>query len=246
MRKFGLIGYPLEHSFSPSYFSEKFKKNNIDATYHLFPLKNIEEFPQLLNENPELEGLNVTIPYKETVLTYLDEVSESAKEIKAVNTIKISRSHSKTTLKGFNTDIFGLKQSLLQFIKSNDIKALILGAGGAAKAVAWVLKNEGITYSLVSRNKNRGNLTYDDLTGKIIENHKLIINTTPLGMKPNIHQYPPLPYQDLTPGHYCLDLIYNPAKTVFLRKAEQMGASIKNGHEMLVLQAEKSWEIWND
>lgn len=246
MRTFGLIGYPLEHSFSPSFFSKKFEKENINARYDLFPIEDISDFPKILKNYPGLEGLNVTIPYKESIIPYLDDTSKEAKEIEAVNTIKITKKNSRSFLKGFNTDVFGFYESLVNFLPTTtNIKALILGTGGAAKAVAWVLKKEGIRYNTVSRQSTLGDLNYNDLTGEIIKDHKLIINTTPLGMHPNTGQAPPIPYQHLTSHHFCYDLIYNPEKTTFLKESENQGAAIKNGLEMLQLQAEKSWEIWN-
>lgn len=245
MRKFGLIGYPLKHSFSPFYFSKKFEKENINARYDLFPIEDISYFSDILNNNPGLEGLNVTIPYKESIIPYLNDISKEAKEIEAVNTIKITKKNSGIFLKGFNTDISGFHESLVNFLTTTDIKALILGTGGASKAVARVLAHLQIEYKTVSRSASSGDLTYSDLNQNLIDKYKLIINTTPLGMHPNAGQVPPIPYQHLSRYHFCYDLIYNPEKTAFLKKAENQGAAIKNGYEMLVMQAEKSWEIWN-
>ena len=245
MRKFGLIGYPLEHSFSPSYFAKKFERENIHARYDLLPIADISQFPDLLKNNSALEGLNVTIPYKESIIPYLNDISKEAKEIKAVNTIKITKKNSRIFLKGFNTDIFGFQKSLVNFLKTTDVKALIFGTGGASKAVARVLDHLQIEYKAVSRNPSSKNITYSDLDQNLINKYQLIINTTPLGMHPNTGQAPPIPYQYLTYRHFCYDLIYNPEKTTFLKKAENQGAAIKNGLEMLQLQAEKSWEIWN-
>ena len=239
MRKFGIIGYPLGHSFSPPYFANKFKELGIkDAVYKAYPLKTINEFPSLINS--DLVGLNVTIPYKEAVIPYMDELSDAAAEIKAVNTIL----QKDGRLIGHNTDYYGFMKSLSDLIVGEHIKAaLVLGTGGSSKAVCYALTTMGINYSLVSRNTDY--LSYKDLTEQVIKKHQLIINTTPLGMSPHIHVSPLINFIYLNDQHFCYDLIYNPEKTLFLKKAEQYGATIKNGHDMLVLQAEKSWQIWN-
>ena len=238
MRKFGIIGYPLGHSFSPPYFAKKFKKLGIkDAEYRAYPIKSINEFPSLISD--DLVGLNVTIPYKEAVIPYMDELSNAAAEIKAVNTIL----HKNGKLIGHNTDYYGFMKSLTELIDGEDVKsALVLGTGGSSKAVSYALSIMGINYTLVSRNFDY--LSYKDLTQRVIKKHRLIINTTPLGMTPNIHASPLINFIYLDDQHFCYDLIYNPEKTLFLEKAEQYGATIKNGHDMLVLQAEKSWQIW--
>ncbi|MCF8307588.1 MAG: shikimate dehydrogenase [Bacteroidales bacterium] len=246
-RQFGLIGYPLTHSFSPDYFSKKFEKENIDATYELYPLERIELLPGLLQNHPSLEGLNVTIPFKESVIGYADDISKEAHETGAVNTLKITGKPQTMRLKGFNTDIYGFRESLKHFLAGrHNIKALILGSGGASAAVAWVLKQSGIVYHIVSRSPKSGMYAYEDLNKEIIHGHHLIINTTPLGMPPATDKKPPIPYQHLTHKNLCYDLIYNPPKTSFLASAEKKGAAIKNGLEMLQLQAEKSWEIWDE
>lgn len=242
MRRFGLIGFPLSHSFSKKYFTEKFEKEKlVDCTYENFPLTSIEELKMVLSL-PGLEGLNVTIPYKEQVLSLLDYSSEVVKKIKACNCIKIKEGK----LSGYNTDVTGfeksLKNKLNQAIHKN---ALILGTGGSAKAVIYVLENMGIKFKSVSRKPSAQSLSYEQLTKEIILEHKLIINTTPLGLFPNIIEAPPIPYQFLTPGHFLFDLIYNPPKTLFLKKGEEMGTVIQNGYDMLVLQAEENWKIWN-
>lgn len=246
-RRFGLIGYPLTHSFSPDYFSKKFKKEKIDATYELYPLKRIELLPGLLQKYPSLEGLNVTIPYKKSVIRYVDDISREAYETGAVNTLKITGKAPKMHLQGFNTDVYGFRESLKNFLAGHgSLKALVLGSGGASAAVAWVLEQMGIACHIVSRSSKSGMYAYEDLSKEIIHEHHLIINTTPLGMAPVIDKKPPIPYQHLTHKHLCYDLIYNPPKTSFLASAENKGAAIKNGIEMLQLQAEKSWKIWND
>ena len=246
MAKYGLIGYPLKHSFSPSFFAEKFKKEKIDASYQLFPLENIKELPELLEQVPNLKGLNVTIPYKESVIPFLDELSPEASEVGAVNTIKISKALNRTWLTGYNTDVFGFQKSIVAFLGTHhQIKALILGTGGAAKAVARALKKLQIEYKTVSRSSSSGNITYSDLDQNVINKYQLIINTTPLGMHPSTDKAPTIPYQNISSRHFCYDLIYNPEKTTFLEKAEARGAAVKNGYDMLRLQAQKSWELWN-
>ena len=242
MRRFGLIGFPLSHSFSKKYFTEKFEKEKlVDCTYENFPLTSIEELKMVLSL-PGLEGLNVTIPYKEQVLSLLDYSSEVVKKIKACNCIKIKEGK----LSGYNTDVTGFEKSLKNKLNQATHKnALILGTGGSAKAVIYVLENMGIKFKSVSRKPSAQSLSYEQLTKEIILEHKLIINTTPLGLFPNIIEAPPIPYQFLTPGHFLFDLIYNPPKTLFLKKGEEMGTVIQNGYDMLVLQAEENWKIWN-
>lgn len=239
MHKFGLIGYPLSHSFSPGYFKQKFENEGIrDTEYKAYPIDKVEKFLQLIDDG--VSGLNVTIPYKEQVIPFLDKLDEIAKAVQAVNTIKYVNGQ----LEGYNTDVYGFGKSL-EFFLGEEIpeSALILGTGGAAKAVEFVLRQFKIKYTFVSRNP--GFLTYEELNAEMINNHKLIINTTPLGMSPNIDLYPQIPYEAITHQHFFYDLIYNPEKTLFLIKAEEKGAHIKNGKDMLHLQAEKSWQIWN-
>lgn len=245
MRKFGLIGYPLSHSFSKKYFTEKFEKEAIqNAQYELYPLSNVEEFPQLLKDNKELIGLNVTIPYKEQVIPFLDELDEKAQFIGAVNTIKILNGK----LKGFNTDYYGFKDSLIKFYGSRTLpkKALILGTGGASKAVMTALKDLSIEYQLVSRTSGNTNLSYGDLKNQksILKTAKLIVNTTPLGTSPETEKLPELPYDQLTSDHSLYDLVYNPLITSFMQKGIDANCWVKNGLEMLHGQAEKAWEIW--
>jgi len=248
MRTFGLIGYPLSHSFSASYFSEKFKRENInDAQYLNFPIDNINLLKDIFNQNQELCGLNVTIPYKEKVIDYLNELSSEASAIGAVNTIKIKRTNNQKYLIGYNTDEYGFRHTLIPHLKEFHNKAIILGTGGASKAVVYVLKSLNIDYLIVSRTPRESNqIGYKDIDKNLIENHKIIINTTPLGMYPNINSCPDIPYEYLTDKHILYDLIYNPEKTLFLMKGEERGSLVINGHMMLILQAEKAWQIWNE
>jgi shikimate dehydrogenase len=243
---FGLIGATVSHSFSKAYFDEKFFREGLrDFHYELFPLKNIKEIEALLKDTKGLAGLNVTIPYKEQVLKYLDEVDGSAKKIGAVNVIKIQDGK----LKGFNTDSDAFYETVEKWLpKDKTFKALILGTGGSSKAVQEALKKLGIEYKVVSRKSKKGDLTYEDLekNPKLISDSHLIVNTTPLGMSPNTETMPPIDFELITPEHYVYDLIYNPARTMFLQKAEMRNATIKNGLEMLHIQAEKSWMIWNN
>jgi shikimate dehydrogenase len=244
MRLFGLIGYPLSHSFSQKYFVEKFKREGItDCRYELFSLKSIDDLKEILKENANLEGVNVTIPYKQQVLPYLYSLSGILKEIKACNCIKIIEGK----LFGYNTDVIGFEKSLLPILEPWHKKALILGNGGATAAVIFVLKKLNIDFDIVSRSLHTNStLCYKDLGEQVMKENLLIINTTPLGMYPQIDQYPDIPYEFITSKHLLYDLIYNPAKTSFLQKGETRGAIIKNGEEMLVLQAEESWRIWSE
>ncbi len=241
MRQFGLIGFPLTHSFSPKYFKAKFEAENIQqVSYKLFELASIEEVKAL--KEIGVDGFNVTIPYKEQILPYLDGLSDEAQSIGAVNTVK--RIGYKWY--GHNTDVYGFEESILPHLalNSNNKGALVLGTGGASKAVSYVLDKLGFNVSFVSR--TAGDFNYEDLNKEIIENQYVIVNTTPLGMSPNIEKAPFIPYEYLSSKHLVFDLIYNPEKTLFLKKAEDQGALIKNGLEMLELQAEKSWMIWNE
>lgn len=238
---YGLIGYPLNHSFSPGYFAEKFRKEGIDAAYKLFPLSDIRQFTNLLSDHPELCGLNVTIPYKQSVIPYLDSLNKDAEEIGAVNCISIINGQTV----GHNTDIIGFEQSLIPLLQPQHNTALVLGKGGASLAVMYVLRKLGITAHYVSRSTHANGFSYEELTPDIVSQHKLIINTTPLGMHPHTDACAPIPYHAIGSKHLLYDLIYNPAETSFLRNGKQQGASIKNGLEMLELQAEASWHIWN-
>lgn len=240
--QYGIIGYPLTHSFSPAYFTRKFAAEHIDATYTAFPLEDIAAFPTLLEQHPDLKGLNVTIPYKEKIIPYLDELSDAAAAIGAVNCIKITNGRTI----GYNTDITGFTQSLVPVLGNNQVHALVLGTGGASKAVTAALEKLGIPYQNVSRSAGTGVLTYQDLTPELMQQYRLIVNTTPLGMNPDILSFPSLPYDALEPEHILYDLIYNPERTSFLSIGRQYGATIKNGQEMLELQAEAGWKIWQD
>lgn len=243
MRQFGLIGYPLAQSFSQKFFTEKFEKENLtDCRYDAFSIPTIDDLRGILKNNPELCGLNVTIPYKEQVLSYLDEKSTLVKKIKACNCIKIKNGK----LTGHNTDAPAFEQSLKGQLQPHHTKALILGTGGAAKAVEYSLRQLNIAYKYVSRKPSAKSFSYEQLTESLMQEYTLIINTTPLGMHPNIIEAPQIPYQALTSQHYLYDVVYNPSKTLFLHKGEEQGAIIKNGYEMLVLQAEESWRIWNE
>jgi shikimate dehydrogenase len=242
MRRYGLIGYPLTHSFSKKYFAEKFQREGItEAAYELYALKQISELPQLIDSTPDLEGLNVTIPYKQSVFQYIHSRDNLPTGLDACNCIKIR--NGKTY--AFNTDVVGFEKSFAAARKPHHKRALILGNGGATAAVAFVLKKLDISFQIVSRMiHDESTLTYDDLNETLIKSHNVIINTTPLGMYPSIESCPPIPYQHLTSQHYLFDLVYNPEKTLFLKKGEEQGASIKNGLEMLIIQAEESWKIW--
>ncbi|MCX2738437.1 shikimate dehydrogenase family protein [Pontibacter anaerobius] len=243
MRKFGLIGKKLGHSFSKKYFAEKFTRESIaDAVYELYELPEVQELPKLLLQEPELVGLNVTVPYKEQVMPLLDELDEAAARIGAVNTIRISQGRTK----GYNTDFVGFKQSLETFYPELERgQALVLGTGGAAKAVWAALDALQIPYLRVSRNVAEGQLSYSQLTPEMVQKYNLIINTTPLGMYPQVQEAPELPYSSITARHYCYDLVYNPSQTLFLQKCAAKGAQTLNGLPMLHLQAEAAWSIWN-
>lgn len=243
---YGLIGKKIGHSFSADFFNKKFQKEGINNSYQLFPLESIELLPKLLETHQDLEGLNVTIPYKVEVIPYLNDLSHDAKEMGAVNVIKISRKDGKTFLKGYNSDCIGFRESLKPMLRSDIQKALILGTGGASKAVAYALKQLGIEYNFVSRTPSEGQLSYKDLSQEIIKNHLLIVNTTPLGMFPDVDSYPSIPYQFLTPRHVCYDVVYNPLETSFMKKSAQEGAIVSNGLAMLKLQALSAWDIWNE
>lgn len=239
--EYGIIGKKLTHSFSPQFFAAKFHREVIDAVYATFPLDTIEQFPLLLDQRPNIKGLNVTIPYKKDVIAYLDELDNDAEQVGAVNCVLIENGKKK----GYNTDIIGFEKSLQPALKSHHNAALVLGTGGAADAVLYVLKKLNIPYQLVSRNKTVETITYEELTEEIISKHKLIINTTPLGMYPNTDSFPPLPYTALSNQHLLYDLVYNPEETHFLSFGKQQGATTINGLQMLEIQAEASWRIWN-
>lgn len=242
MKQFGLIGYPLGHSFSKKYFTEKFEAEGIrDCQYETYPIDSIERLPDLISSTPGLKGLNVTIPYKEKVLVYLSEKSAVVKQTGACNCIVVKDGR----LYGHNTDVIGFRQSLEKAFPSLPATALILGTGGAAKAVEYVLKQLKISFRYVSRKPSVNNLSYEQVSPSVVEQTRLIINTTPLGMQPHITEAPPIPYEAIGKEHCLFDLIYNPAETLFLRKGLEHGARIQNGLDMLVIQAEESWKIWN-
>jgi len=245
MKKYGLIGYPLKHSFSIGYFNEKFKSEGIDAEYINFEIPDIKDFTTIIDQNPNLCGMNVTIPYKEQVIPFLDELDKDTAAIGAVNVIKIIRQKGKVKLVGYNSDIIGFSQSIKPLLKEHHKKALILGAGGAAKAIFHGLKNLGVEGTYVSRTKEPGKLTYEELTPEIMAENTIIVNCTPVGMFPNDAFCPDIPYELLSPHHLLYDLIYNPDTTLFMKKGAQKGAKTKNGLEMLLLQAFAGWEIWN-
>jgi len=242
--KFGLIGKNISYSFSRDYFLEKFKKLGLDKLkYTNYDIEDIEEFPFVIyQKEDEFKGFNVTIPYKETIIKYLDEVDINAQKIGAVNTIKVTENNE---LIGYNTDVYGFKKSIEPFLKKHHEKALILGTGGASKAVAYAFKEMGIKYKFVSRKVSEDTLLYSILNQEIMEEYTVIVNCTPIGTSPKIDESPNIPYQFLTNKHLLFDLIYNPSETKFLQEGKKRGAIIKNGLEMLELQAEKSWEIWN-
>lgn len=242
-KKFGLVGKDISYSFSKKYFTEKFSADLFDDfTYENFEIPTIEEFPKIVAQNPDLNGLNVTIPYKEAIIPFLDTLSDKAFKIGAVNVIRFTK---KGNLKGYNSDWYGFKKSLEPLLQPHHKKALILGTGGAAKAVAFALEEMGIFYTFVSREATEKTIGYDRLNATTFDNYQIVINCTPLGTHPNVKEFPPIPYEFFTEKHIAYDLIYNPEVTQFLKKASKKGAVIKNGYEMLVLQAEKAWKIWN-
>lgn len=245
--KYGLIGYPLGHSFSRGYFNEKFKAEGIDAEYLNFEIPSIDDFMEVIEENPDLKGLNVTIPYKEQVINYLDELAPDARQIGAVNVIQIIRQpKGKVKLVGHNSDVIGFTQSIEPLLKPHHHKALVLGTGGASKAVFHGLKSLGIEPTYVSRTpKDPSYLTYSQLTPEVMAGHTVIVNTTPLGMYPKTDTCPDIPYELLTTDHLLYDVVYNPAETLFMKRGQAQGATVKNGLEMLLLQAFAAWEIWN-
>lgn len=247
MDKYGLIGYPLHHSFSQGYFNEKFRAEKIDAEYINFEIPAIKEFPGIIKNNPNLKGLNVTIPYKEQVIQYLDELSDNAKAIGAVNVIKFVRNKSGKKLKlvGYNSDVIGFQESLEPLLEEQHQSALILGTGGASKAVKRGLDNLGLTSQFVSRERTTNVISYEDITPKIMEKYTVIVNCTPVGMYPNINECPDIPYELLTSKHLLYDLLYNPDEPLSLKKGKEQGAKVKNGLEMLLLQAFASWEFWH-
>lgn len=241
MKLYGLIGYPLGHSFSKKYFTQKFAEEGLDCRFENFPIEDITMLPALLEEHPLLLGLCVTIPYKEKVIPYLHELSAEVRQIGACNSIRIREG----LLTGFNTDTTGFRQSLLKQLQPYHTKALVLGTGGASKAVEYVLQQMGIVYTLVSRNPRQGAVSYTMLNAEMIKDHLLIVNASPVGTFPHANQCPAIPYEGIGERHLLFDLVYNPEKTLFLKKGEERGAAIQNGYPMLIGQAEASWELWN-
>ncbi len=244
---YGLLGYPLGHSFSASFFNEKFRREGIDAEYRNFELPEIGDFMELVAELPELCGLNVTIPYKQQIIPYLTKLSDQAREIGAVNTVRLvyDQDRNLTALEGYNTDAPAFARTLAPLLPQQPVSALVLGSGGASRAVCAALNWLGVSYTIVSRTAAEGRIGYDQLTDEIMAANRVIINTTPLGMYPNIDECPPLPYELLTANHICYDLVYNPAETLFIKKAAARGATTSNGIAMLHLQALLAWQIWN-
>jgi shikimate dehydrogenase len=241
-RLFGLIGYPLSHSFSKRYFTEKFQKENISGCrYELFPIEWVGDVKKIIENNPALSGLNVTIPHKESVIPYLDHLTDAVRQIGACNCIQVRAGK----LTGYNTDVIGFEKMILPYLKSYHAKALILGTGGAAKAVAWVFNKLGLEYIYVSRDAGMNKISYSEIDDSLMDAHKIVVNTTPLGMAPNTEGVPDIPFEHISGEHLFIDLIYNPAKTRFLSIAEEKGATIVNGMEMLIIQAEEGWKIWN-
>ena len=244
MQQYGLIGYPLGHSFSKRFFTEKFENEKINAIYESYPIDNIQKLTKII-ASVELSGLNVTIPYKEQVIPFLDELNKDAAEIGAVNVIKFIRSNNTLTLKGFNTDAIGFENSIRPLLKPHHSKALILGTGGASKAIKFVLQKLGIETVYVSRTPTVGQLTYGELNEMILSDFTVIVNASPVGTFPNVDTCPAIPYQFLTDKHLLYDVVYNPAETLFLKKGREQGAVGLNGEQMLVEQALAAWEIWN-
>lgn len=245
MDKYGLIGYPLEHSFSISYFNQKFTDENIDAVYENFEIPTLDLLPEIISSNPNLKGLNVTIPYKQKVISFLDSVSPEARAIGAVNVIKVIHDSNGVSLKGYNSDVIGFTQSIEPMLERYHKKTLILGTGGASKAVDYGLRSLGLDTLFVSRYQRPGTIQYKDITPEVIKEYNVIVNCTPCGMYPHCEECPELPYEAMDNHTILYDLIYNPDETLFMKKGAQYGASTKNGLEMLLLQAFAGWEFWN-
>lgn len=247
MDKYGIIGYPLKHSFSYKYFGEKFNRENIDAVYNNYEIETIEQLPNIIKEESQLRGLNVTIPYKEKVIPFLNEMDATAAYVGAVNVIKVKEINNRKILKGYNTDLIGFRESIKPLLNSSvHKKALILGTGGASKAVKYGLENLKIETKYVSRTGKNGILAYDDLTKEIIEEYLIIINASPVGTYPDVNNAPAIPYEFLTANHILYDLVYNPPLTKFCELGIKAGCMVKNGKEMLELQAQAAWKIWNE
>jgi shikimate dehydrogenase len=253
MNTYGLIGYPLGHSFSRKFFTEKFAKEGIDAQYLNFEIPSIEEFPNIIKNNPTLKGLNVTIPYKQQVMQYLDDISEEAKAIGAVNVVKVEhlpgfdgKVAKDVKLTGHNSDVIGFVESINPLLKPHHKKALIFGTGGASKAIRYGLEKKlGMETLFVSRSARKGMITYEEVTDEVLREYEVIVNCSPVGMYPHMDECPALPYGFMSENHLLYDLVYNPEETLFMKKGATMGASVKNGHEMLIRQALASWTKWN-
>ena len=247
MNTYGLIGYPLGHSFSRKFFTEKFAKEGIDAQYLNFEIPSIEEFPNIIKNNPTLRGLNVTIPYKQQVMQYLDDISEEAKAIGAVNVVKcqLSTVNCQLHLTGYNSDVIGFVNSIKPLLKPHHKKALILGTGGASKAIRYGLEKKlGMETLFVSRSAREGMITYEEVTAEVLKEYEVIVNCSPVGMYPHVDECPALPYEAMNESNLLYDLVYNPLETLFMKKGAAQGATVKNGLEMLHLQAIASWEFW--
>lgn len=245
MDAYGLVGHPLGHSFSAGYFADKFSREGIAATYTNFDFPDIAQLTTLIAENANLRGVNVTIPHKQTVIPLLDALSDEAREIGAVNVVRITRDADGTVrTKGFNSDVIGFTESLRPLLQPHHRRALVLGCGGASRAIVYGLRKLGITPTYVSRTKAEGRLTYEELTAEVFATHHVVVNCSPVGMFPHVDEAPRLPYHLLTPLHLCYDLVYNPLETAFMKKASAQGAVVKNGLEMLHLQAEAGWSFW--
>lgn len=246
MDLYGIIGYPLVQSYSPKHFTEKFQREKIDAEYVKFEIADISLFPEIINSHPNLKGINVTIPYKEQIIPYLDDFDPKAKDIGAINVIKVTRENGKVKLTGYNSDMIGFRNSISPLInKQIHKKTLILGTGGASKAVAKGLEVLGLQYTFVSRTAKDGQFTYNDLDKQLLDEYTVIVNASPVGTFPNVEEAPQIPYELLTSNHLLYDLVYNPAETKFLRLGRENGATIENGAKMFELQAIAAWEIWN-
>lgn len=245
MTTYGLVGFPLGHSFSKGFFTEKFQKEGIDAEYLNFEIPHIDGLRQIIESHPTLKGLNVTLPHKQAVIPLLDELSEEARAIGAVNVIRVTKTPQGIRLKGFNTDTIGFTKSITPLIRPQHRKALVLGTGGASKAICYSLESMGIEWQYVSRTPRPGMLSYSEITQDIINDHTIIVNCTPVGMHPHTDACPPIPYEYLSDAHLVYDVVYNPLTTLFMQKAAAQGATTKNGLEMLHQQAIAAWEIWN-
>ena len=245
MKKYGLIGYPLGHSFSMGYFNEKFKNEAINAVYENFEIPDIQDITTVIGSNPDLAGFNVTIPYKEKVMDYLDYIAPEAAEIGAVNVVKVTHNGERAVLKGFNSDVVGFVNSIKPLLRPLHKKALVLGTGGASKAVEYGLRKLGLETIKVSRTEKDNTITYGQVTPELLSEYKVIVNCTPCGMAPHFDECPNLPYDSIDDSFLLYDLIYNPEETLFLRKGKEKNATVKNGLEMLLLQAEEGWNIWN-